>query len=294
MSVSIIETIRSRISCRTYGDRRVEAEKIVKLSAFLKSNMDAPFGSNIRFELLNFGEMNIKAFKSPGTYGVIRGARWFIAGAVKDQPKAMEDYGYAMEKNILLATSLGLGTCWLGGTFSRTGFAEKMNVAADELLPAVTPLGYPSDGRSFIDRMFRFSAGSDKRKPWEALFYDGKIDMPLSKASAGSYATPLECVRIGPSASNKQPWRIIRERNGFHFYIQRTPGYDRYFGPIRMQNIDMGIAMCHFDLVSREAGLHGLWIVEDPQIKSGEMEYLVSWIQQQPDGPSRISVSGPQ
>jgi hypothetical protein len=40
----------------------------------------------------------------------------------------------------------------------------------------------------------------------------------------------------------------------------------------------MGIAMCHFELSSREMGLNGLWKVKDPQIKSGDTEYLVSWM----------------
>jgi hypothetical protein len=228
--------------------------------------------------LLNFNNMDMSELKSLGTYGVIKGARQFVVGAVVDQPKAMEDYGYSMEKNILTATSLGLGTCWLGGTFNRTGFGKKLNLVEGELLPVVTPVGYSSDRRSLIERVFRFSAGSDKRKPWEELFYEGSIETPLTKDRAGNYTTPLECVRIGPSASNKQPWRIIKDHDNYHFYIKRTPGYDRAFGPIRMQSIDMGIAMCHFELSSREMGLDGLWKVKDPQIKSGDMEYLVSWI----------------
>jgi hypothetical protein len=276
--MSTIEAIRMRVSCRTYSNTAVEPDKIAKLTEYLKSNTDVPFGSKIRFELLNFNNMNMSELKLLGTYGVIKGARQFIVGAVLDQPKAMEDYGYSMEKNILTATSLGLGTCWLGGTFNRTGFAEKMNLAEGELLPAVTPVGYSGDRRSVIERVFRFSAGSDKRKPWKELFYEGSIGTPLTKDSAGNYTTPLECVRIGPSASNKQPWRIIKDHDNYHFYIKRTPGYDRVFGAIRIQNIDMGIAMCHFELSSSEMGLDGLWKVKDPQIKSGDMEYLVSWI----------------
>jgi hypothetical protein len=276
--MSIIETIRMRVSCRTYSNIAVEPDKIAKLTEYLKSNTDVPFSSKIRFMLLNFNNMDMSELKSLGTYGVIKGARQFVVGAVVDQPKAMEDYGYSMEKNILTATSLGLGTCWLGGTFNRTGFGKKLNLVEGELLPVVTPVGYSSDRRSLIERVFRFSAGSDKRKPWEELFYEGSIETPLTKDRAGNYTTPLECVRIGPSASNKQPWRIIKDHDNYHFYIKRTPGYDRAFGPIRMQSIDMGIAMCHFELSSREMGLDGLWKVKDPQIKSGDMEYLVSWI----------------
>ena len=272
--MSIIETMRIRISCRTYSNLAVEPDKLEKLTEYLRSNTNAPFGGKIRFELMNFDKMEPSELRHLGTYGVIKGAGWFIAGAVADHPKAMEDYGYGMEKNILAATAMGLGTCWLGGTFNRTGFAKKMNLAESELLPAVTPIGYSGNRRSLIERFFRFTAGSDNRKPWEELFYEGGIETPLNKESAGNYTTPLECVRIGPSASNKQPWRIIKDHDNYHFYIKGTPGYDRVLGPIKIQNIDMG----HFELSSREMGLEGRWKVEDPQIKSEDAKYLVSWI----------------
>lgn len=36
--------------------------------------------------------------------------------------------------------------------------------------------------------------------------------MPLEKEEAGNYEAALEMVRIAPSASNKQPWRILKKR----------------------------------------------------------------------------------
>jgi nitroreductase len=137
--MSIIETIKERTSCRTYSDRPIEPDKTEALKTFLKANTTSPFGSEIRFQLLNFNELGMSETRIPGTYGVIKGARQFMAGAVRNRPNAMEDYGYCMEKNILKATSLGLGTCWLGGTFNRSGFAVKMNLADAELLPSVIP-----------------------------------------------------------------------------------------------------------------------------------------------------------
>lgn len=277
-SMSIIETIKERISCRTYSDRPIEPDKTETLRTFLKANTLSPFGSEIRFQLLDFTELGMSETRIRGTYGVIKGARQFMAGAVRNRPKAMEDYGYCMEKNILTATSLGLGTCWLGGTFNRTGFAEKIKLADGELLPAVSPVGYSSDRRSLIDRFFRFSAGSNKRKSWHELFLDGNINNPLQIESAGPHETALACLRIGPSASNMQPWRIIKDNNILHFYLKRTPGYNSVFGDIKLQNLDMGIAMCHFELSSAALGLPGNWRVNDPRIQADGMEYIASWI----------------
>ena len=278
--MTIIETIQTRKSCRTYSNRAIEPEKLAELRQFLALNTKTPFGSKVRFDLIDFNKLEIGELKKLTTYGVIKGARQFIVGTVIKQSKAMEDYGYCMEKNILKATSMGLGTCLLGGTFKRSGFSGKISLGENELLPVISPVGYASDKRSVVDRMFRFVAASDKRKPWHELFYLHDIDTVLDKENSGGLDTPLECVRIAPSASNKQPWRIIKGKgqDAFHFYLKRTPGYENLVKDIKLQNVDMGIAICHFELSAKELGLKGDWNVNDPQIKSDDMEYIVSWI----------------
>lgn len=278
--MTMIETIKARKSCRTYSDKPIEPERLAELRQFLASKQEAPFGGKVRFFLLDFNELEIGELKNLTTYGVIKGARQFIAGAVQKQPQAMEDFGYCMEKNILKATSMGLGTCWLGGTFKRSGFAGKISLGDDELLPVVSPVGYAGGKRSVVDKIFRFVASSDKRKPWSELFYLHDIHTPLDKEKAGRYETPLECVRMAPSASNKQPWRVIknRDRNAFHFYLKRTPGYGNIIKDISLQNVDMGIAMSHFELSAKELELKGDWAVNDPQTRSDGTEYVVSWI----------------
>ena len=47
-----------------------------------------------------------------------------------------------MESLILYATSLGLGTCWIGGTFKKGQFAKAIDLKGDEILPIVLPIGY--------------------------------------------------------------------------------------------------------------------------------------------------------
>ena len=64
-----------------------------------------------------------------------------------------------------------------------------------------------------------------------------------------------------------------------------TPGYGRgtlpftLLGLADLQRVDMVIAMCHFELAAREAGLAGGWVVEDPAIAAPHvgMEYTATW-----------------
>jgi hypothetical protein len=144
-------------------------------------------------------------------------------------------------------------------------------------MPAISPIGNPAEKRSLTDRAFRFMAKSDKRKPWEELFFDDRPANPLVKENAGAFGPALESVRIGPSASNRQPWRIVREGATYHFFLQRTPGYDKMLGEIRLQEVDMGIALSHFELAAGELGVCGRWKEEKPGFDAGALEYVVSW-----------------
>jgi len=281
---TIAELIRQRRSCRKFLEQPLAEEARLSLEAFLAANRTGPFGGRARFALLAATPEDRSALKGLGTYGFIDGATGYIAGAIEHAPRSHEDFGFLMEHAILLATDLGLGTCWLGGTFSKSSFAKKIGLTGGELMPAVTAVGYPVDGGFSKDHIRRM-AGSNFRRPPEELFYNGDSSTPLSPADAGAYAGPLEMVRWAPSASNRQPWRIVRTPTGWHFFLVRSKSYGKgtlLFAVLRLadlQRVDMGIAMCHFELAAREAGLAGGWVTEDPGIARPQagLEYTATW-----------------
>lgn len=275
----VLEVIKTRYSVRTYELLPIEKEKQEKLNGFLAANAQGPFGNKVRFKLIDASEAAVSELKQLISYGNVKGARYFIGGTVAKGEKAMEDFGYCMEKNILVATSFGLGTVWLGGSLNRSTFAAKMDASENEAIPATTPVGYPSGKRTIIDRLSRTLSGGKHRKEFGEVFFNGNSATPLGKAVCGKYAEVLEAVRWAPSASNKQPWRIIKEKDKdiYHFYLDETPAYNNAIKDIKLQNLDMGIAMSHFELAARELGLEGSWHIEKPDMEAGKLVYIVSW-----------------
>ena len=283
---TVSELIQERSSRRAYRRRPIDADKRRILADYLASNPRGPFDSKTRFELVTASGDDTAAHKGLGTYGFIKNPPGFVVGAVADGPKSLEDFGFCMERIILHATDLGLGTCWLGGTFNKSKFAEKIRTGGDETVPAVAAIGHATDKRGTVEKIIRWGAKAKQRRPWERMFFSNSFEAPLRREIAGEYAVPLEMVRLGPSASNKQPWHVVKEEGAdtFHFFLRRTPGYGRNIGPFDfadLQRVDMGIAMCHFELTARALGLVEAagWVVAQPDYGRlpDHTEYIVSW-----------------
>jgi hypothetical protein len=271
---SVAELIKMRKSCRTYDGRPIENSTLQKLDDYV-SIISKEANIRVRFTLVNDNETNGKPEKKLGTYGFISGTRSFIVGILDKEEKDTLEFGYLFEKIILFATDLGLQTCWLGGTFSKNDFQHNVNLLANEFIPIVSPVGYKKEKPRFLESALRTIVGADRRKPWNELFFEENNKTPLTGNSAGSYRVPLEMVRLGPSASNKQPWRIIKDQNAFHFFLCRTNGYRvTYYD---LQKNDIGIAKCHFELSVSELGLKGKWQEMKNIYTVSGWEYISSW-----------------
>jgi nitroreductase len=262
------ELIRRRRSVRTFDEtplREDDAKKIMDFASMLQN----PYDIKIEWKLLS-AEKN--GLSSP----VISGTDAFIAGKMLRVEHAEEAFGYSFEKVVLFAESLGVGTTWIAGTMNRAAFEKAVGLDEGEVMPCVSPLGYAAKKMSLKEIMMRKGIGADKRMDFGELFFDGSFDKPLSPEAAGKLRLPLEMVRLAPSAVNKQPWRVIVEGGKAHFYEKRSKGYLSPDG-WDLQKIDLGIALCHFELGAEEAGLKPSFSIEDPGIDSGELVYIASY-----------------
>ncbi len=278
INFSIEEAVKKRYSVRSYKEQDVELDKIKAIQSFVDL-LDNPFEKKVNFHYLDSRDM--KDQQKLGTYGVIKGAEKYIGTTIKLEPMALEALGYELEAVILYLTNLGLGTCWLGGTFNRKGFANAMNIGEDEMFPIITPYGYAATKKHMKETLMRKMIQADHRKEWNQLFYKNDFKSPLAKEEAGDLEFPLEMVRLGPSASNKQPWRILLRGNACHFYEFKEPGYSNSFS-YDIQRVDMGIGAAHFDFSVKERGIKGYFDTAcEPELELPDhMEYAFSWIRE--------------
>jgi len=269
-----MENIKIRKSIRTYKEEAISLEDRKKLTQYIQ-DLEKSYDGKFRFPLIDSDkDLDGKI----GTYGVIKGAKLYVCVLAKKDSMDLLELGYAFEKIVLFATSSGLGTCWLGGTFNRSNLANLAGIKPDEMLIIASPIGYIEEKRSIVDSTMRKLAKSDNRKPWDELFFDKSNSSPLDKKDLGRFKDVLEMVQIGPSASNKQPWRIVKDNDHYHLFLERTPKYAASL-EYDIQMVDMGIALCHFETALNELEIKGNFKKEIQDIpKWKDNEYIISWI----------------
>ena len=152
-------------------------------------------------------------------YGKITGCSTVaVLCASMGTPHSRIHAGVLGEAFCLEAAALGLGTCWVGGTYKRKQL--DLPLQSDETVLAIIAVGVLAKG----------SAEGRKRKPLDRLCHGNPQAWPEEILCAA------KAVQLAPSALNLQPWEM--KLTGRQFFID-TP--DR-------QQLDLGIALCHAEL----------------------------------------------
>lgn len=264
----LLDIIKGRKSVRTFDGKPVSAEDRERLERYAQTIAN-PFGIPVRFVFL---DAKAHGLSSP----VLAGDTLYVAGKVDRAPCAEVAFGYSFEKLVLYAWSLGIGTTWIGGTMKRELFERAAGLSQGEMMPCVSPLGYPAGKRSLRETLMRKGIGADARLPAESLFFDGAWNVSLPSEKQAPISNLIEMVRWAPSAVNKQPWRIVVCDQAYHFYEKRDKGYvGERIGDL--QKIDVGIALCHFAMGLEEQGTEPEVRVANPGLAvPDDVEYIAT------------------
>jgi len=271
--VDIIANIKKRKSWRSYKKETLSIELIQAIKEQLTGESEGPLEKPVN---VHFFAKDKAENRKLGTYGMVKNARYFLGGEIVPQKESFLDFGYIMERAVLILTDMDLGTCWLGGTFTKSNFMEAADIDETKIMPAVIATGYPKEKRALRDKLIAFNAGSSKRKPWDELFFETNSVTPLDREEMGAYNKVLDMVRLAPSASNLQPWRIVKQADNFHFYLKRKMLYKKAIKNVDLQMIDMGIAMYHFAATAEQLELNGSWQIDEYDLDK-KWEYIISW-----------------
>lgn len=261
--MNIIEAMKERRSVRSFNGKPLSSKIISDLKKVIKDSY-SPFGGHITIRLKTF---DLKGEFKPSTYGVITGASDFFLMGIGDDEESALTAGFQFEQVVLKAWEMGLGTCWIAGTYKGSQFDQGEKWPDGESLKIICPVGFPEKQR-FMEKMMRITVGSNKRKPFSELFFEDDFKKPLSETN--KFNESLEMLRLAPSSTNSQPWRVLVNGNKVMFYYKPK-------SPIAI--LDTGIGICHFFETQRYNGFNGNFVKEtNTPVAPENWKYLISYI----------------
>lgn len=217
--------IENRVSRRKFEKEPItdlEKDSIISLINQLNE------ASGLTMEFMEDGSGAFGTFRK--SYGLFTNVRSLILmKGKKDDKDLKERIGYYGEDLILAITDLGLGTCWVGGTFDK----ETFTIDSGEELACVIVVGKVA-APSLTEKMVR-SAIHRKVKGMEERIIS---DQPLPQWVRNG----MKAVLFAPSAKNTQKVMFKYENNILSAQIANDYSMDM---------IDLGLAKKHFEI---EAG----------------------------------------
>ena len=228
--MDIIEAIRQRRSVRTFNGNGLDDNQhslLLKVFDEARSPFDAPVS-------LQLAKFNLREGYKPSTYGMIRGAEDYFLLAFGDDGLSALAAGFRFEQVVLKAWMMGLGTCWIAGTFKGSSFERGISWPDGGRLRVVCPVGYAAKP-AFMEKVARMTARSNHRKPFGDLFFKNGFADALD--AGNTFAESLEMMRLAPSSTNSQPWRALVDGTNVHFFYEPVSKFSL---------LDCGIGLCHF------------------------------------------------
>lgn len=139
--------------------------------------------------------------------------------------------GFLLQQFDLSLHGMGLGRLWFGMG------QEPKDIKAE------SPLSYAICLKigNAAEPLSRESTAEFNRKPIGEVITDSDLQ-PV-----------FEAVRLAPSAGNSQPWLFMRDGDAIRLY-RKKPGFIKAAIMGRMNQGDMGIALCHAVLALEHAG----------------------------------------
>ncbi len=228
------EAMEKRKSRRSYLPQVIDAQKMRVLHETIKGfNLK----SGLVMELIPDGSEAFHGLRK--SYGMFTGVRTIIAlkGKAAD-PHLKEKAGYYGELAVLEATRLGLGTCWVGGTFDKG--STLFSLKKDESLVCVITVGLTPKEQTAHEKII-YTLAHGRPKALERL-YHAEGEPPAW------FLTGVKAAALAPSAANTQPVRFRYSAEGASASVLDTGGF---------RLVDLGIAKAHFALAANGAFAFG-------------------------------------
>jgi nitroreductase len=227
-SMSILQNaIAVRCSRRKYLSEPLSSFAVAQLQALIAEYVGK---GNLNIHLVLDNGDAFRGFRK--NYGMFSGVQNYL-GFIgnKNDFESIEKLGYYGELLVLHATALGLGTCWVGGTFHRASCP--FNLSENETIICTIALGNVPQNLSAKEKIIHRI--THRKTKTAAQMYTSTDPVPEW------FLSGMEAVQLAPSAVNRQPVMFSYDKDSVVTASVKDITGDGFA-------LDLGIAKLHFEL----------------------------------------------
>lgn len=243
-----LKMLCARHSVRAFEERGVAEDILRELKADI--TMANTHVAGLHFTLITDDPDPFRGFSK--SYGVFRNVRNYLACVVDTSfPDYREKAGFYAEQFAVKATSLGLGTCFVGGTYDASSI--KVQLRADWKILFVVVFGHPLDNERPLARLM--TRMLHRKDPDARSFFAGTDSEYREACDLFPWLpTALEALACAPSSLNKRPVKIaFRKEGSGSTSVGNICAYVDASNPKNLS--DLGIAKYNMSAVMPEEGI---------------------------------------
>lgn len=177
--MELLDIIIQRKSVRKYMDKPVEPEVLEKVMTAAQNAPSWKNGQCWKFVLVTDPHIKKSVIRLSSTFNQSwMGKEYAIivacgnpdeSGFRNEQQYYMVDVAIALQNLVLEATSLGLGTCWIGA-FEEDKLKQLLKIPDTYRIVALTTLGYPAKKDGLVGNIAKNVVRRHTRKPLSEIF----------------------------------------------------------------------------------------------------------------------------
>ena len=227
----MIELLEKRHSVRSYESKPLSKELIDKIKSevtFINSHE-----AGLNFQVVFSDGSPFSGFGR--SYGMFRNVTNYIAAVIDPTfPNTEERAGYFAQQCVIELVKSGLGTCFVGGTFSRDNVNARVEVY--EKIPFVVAFGYPEENKTTLMGKLTSKLAHRKNYKLSDFLTENQVSEEELRNCNIDLNLALRAVACAPSALNSKPVRLSTQiLNGRPVIIAGVKDYAK-------NAVDLGIA----------------------------------------------------
>jgi len=251
------DLFRARRSCRSFQTRFMTDDDRTQLLDSVKTNLDVP--------TMGDAPLRLEYIAAPLTVWPTVNASEFLVAIV---PKAYDrtaviDVGRTLQRVVMDATRMGLGTCWIGPGADNASIVEhlddRFDTEADQIV-CVCAVGYRSRYVPLFIRQFNLQMKRRLGLP-ELFFSDFGLEHPIDVDAPpfDRFGRTFEACQWAPSSYNGQTTRAVLATDSdghvsaVHFLATTA---SRYYAPVAV-----GIWCADWELGCQALGFDGEFVI---------------------------------